>query len=137
MDEYVAHLTCNDSSLRTACGEPWQGWQAPEGLDPHSVILPPHGPPSGDSVVGIRQCGACMKAALADHHVANPSRAWCMYRKLWVDYDDGDDCAWCARDGKVELAVEGAMGPQLTPDEAVQLAANLLELSRLARRQLQ
>ena len=56
----IAHRA-NEDTTDTACGEPWQGWQAPEELDQHSVVLPPHAQPThGESV---RQCQACAKVA--------------------------------------------------------------------------
>lgn len=60
--DYVAHLSNDDNPKQTACGEPWQGWQAPEDIDLRDIILPPHTPPQGGSV---RQCQACAKVAAA------------------------------------------------------------------------
>lgn len=55
---YVAHLADEARPLATACGEPWQGWQAPEDIDPRSVVLPPHDQPPftpgpGPAVPGV------------------------------------------------------------------------------------
>lgn len=60
MSEYVAHLADDANPLVTACGESWQGWQAPEGIDPHLVVLGPHETPARDDCV--RLCGACRRA---------------------------------------------------------------------------
>ena len=69
MSDYTAHLARDGNRLETACGEPWQGWQAPAALDlapqkaGYPAPLPPHRPPQhGDR---IRQCQACARAATA------------------------------------------------------------------------
>lgn len=64
MSDYTAHLARDDNPLYTACGEPWQGWQAPSDLDlrdPHAITLAPHDPPTWES---IRQCQACLRVAM-------------------------------------------------------------------------
>lgn len=64
---YVAHLA-DDSRLFTACGEPWQGWQEPDGA-PRDVgpnrggPLPPQGDPR-PHIDQIRFCGACQRGAM-------------------------------------------------------------------------
>lgn len=63
MSEYVAHLADDEKPKTTACGEPWQGWQAPDVLWP-TVELPPHDPPRSHGDL-IRQCRACMKVAMS------------------------------------------------------------------------
>lgn len=64
MSEYLAHLSQDDNPLLTLCGEPWQGWQAPEGYTdiPGHVELPPHDKPRPHKDQ-IRQCQACAKLA--------------------------------------------------------------------------
>lgn len=66
MSGYIAHLR-SDATTGTACGEPWQGWQAPPELehDPYSRVLPPYdlNPPTHRD--SIRQCQACAKCASA------------------------------------------------------------------------
>lgn len=61
MSDYVAHLADGDT---TACGEPWQGWQAPRTdtyeLTPGTVELPPHDQPRPSD--RLRQCQACVRA---------------------------------------------------------------------------
>lgn len=67
MSVYTAHLANDERPDYTACGEPWQGWQAPQTdsyeLTPGNVELPPHYEPQrGDT---IRQCQACARSAIA------------------------------------------------------------------------
>jgi len=64
-DDFISHLK-DDNSVGTACGEPWQGWQAPKDLDlkdPEAIILPPHDQPRPHKD-RIRFCGACRKIGL-------------------------------------------------------------------------
>ena len=67
MSGYTAHLADGDHPDRTACGEPWQGWQAPRTasyeLTPRTVELPPHEEPRAH-VDEIRQCQACFRVAM-------------------------------------------------------------------------
>jgi hypothetical protein len=57
---FTAHLASDTNPLVTACGEPWQGWQAPPDNRDHE--LPPHQQPQqGDR---IRQCQACLRRAM-------------------------------------------------------------------------
>jgi hypothetical protein len=67
MSDYVAHLGDDERPDYTACGEPWQGWQAPVTtsyeLTPGNVELPPHDPPRSKD--GVRQCQACLRRAWA------------------------------------------------------------------------
>jgi hypothetical protein len=63
---HVAHLR-SDSGVGTACGEPWQGWQAPHDLDirdPRAITLAPHSEPRPHKDK-IRQCQACRRVALS------------------------------------------------------------------------
>jgi hypothetical protein len=70
MSAYVAHLADDRYRLFTACGEPWQGWQAPVDLDlklkssdPRAMVLPPHNQPRPHEDA-IRQCQACLRVAM-------------------------------------------------------------------------
>ena len=69
MRNYIAHLARDANPLETACGEPWQGWQAPTNLDlqpawmPNRATLPPRDQPR-PHVDAIRQCQACMRVAI-------------------------------------------------------------------------
>jgi len=60
--KYLCHLANDKKPKATACGEPWQGWQAPKDLDLYSFsyILSPHNPPR-PHVDKIRLCQACAK----------------------------------------------------------------------------
>ena len=63
MSDYISHLK-RDDWPGTVCGEPWQGWQAPEAwidIPDHRVVAPMEPPKKGDE---IRQCQACMQAGL-------------------------------------------------------------------------
>lgn len=63
MDDYTSHLSDRKNPIYTACGESWQGWQAPEELkskDPLARTLPPHSQPRSH-LDRIRQCQACLK----------------------------------------------------------------------------
>lgn len=62
MTAYLEHRAHPDNKWVTACGAPWQYWQAPPGLALNSrvTILPPHSDPApGDE---IRTCPACVRA---------------------------------------------------------------------------
>lgn len=56
---YTAHLAQDHRPLLTACGESWQGWQAPEDPDPYARNIPPHAEPGPNDP--IRQCQACLR----------------------------------------------------------------------------
>ena len=67
MTDYIAHLADATDLLSTFCGEPWQGWQAPEDLDlktrvddPRSTTIAPHSQPRPHQD-RIRQCQACAR----------------------------------------------------------------------------
>lgn len=65
---YTAHLLSDSNPLETACGESWQGWQAPDQLDlrdPKAVTLPPHTEPR-PHYDKVRQCQACLKVAMRE-----------------------------------------------------------------------
>lgn len=68
MTQHTAHLADAAKPDYTACGEPWQGWQAPTTasyeMTPRNVELPPHDPPRPHRDA-IRQCQACLKTAMA------------------------------------------------------------------------
>jgi hypothetical protein len=68
VSEYTAHLSSDEKPDYTACGEPWQGWQAPHTdsyeLTPGNVELPPHDEPRPHRD-RTRQCQACLKVAVA------------------------------------------------------------------------
>ncbi len=58
--EYVSHRAVNPPHTHlTACGEPWQGWQAPELARPEDVVSP-HAQPVPDRT-RIRPCRACLR----------------------------------------------------------------------------
>lgn len=61
--EYVSHLAADVRPMATACGEPWQGWQAPEDLPSGTLVLPPHEQPRPHQDP-IRFCRACQQRAL-------------------------------------------------------------------------
>ena len=65
--QHTAHLADDEQPDRTACGEPWQGWQAPTTasyeMTPGNVELPPHDKPRAH-VDRIHQCQACRKIAM-------------------------------------------------------------------------
>jgi hypothetical protein len=64
MNRHVAHLSDDTKPMTTACGEPWQGWQAPPDLDliPDTYTLPPHERPR-PHIDEVRFCQACRKTA--------------------------------------------------------------------------
>lgn len=62
---HVSHLADNERPASTACGEPWQGWQAPSNLtmlDPKAFTLAPHDPPR-PHIESVRLCRACQRRA--------------------------------------------------------------------------
>lgn len=59
---YVAHLADDGDLTTTACGEPWQGWQAPKRVDRRNTV-PPHDLPRPHTDL-IRQCQACWRVAM-------------------------------------------------------------------------
>jgi len=60
MNGYVSHLAKDDNPRLTACGEPCQGWQAPDDGLPGEIQLPPHDQPRPHKD-DIRFCQACAK----------------------------------------------------------------------------
>jgi hypothetical protein len=61
---FVAHLGDDDNPNFTACGEPWQDWQAPKDADLLGVpVLPGQDKPKAH-VDRIRQCQACFRVAM-------------------------------------------------------------------------
>ena len=66
MNDYVSHLSEGPPREHlTACGEPWQVWQAPERYCdiPGVVVLPPHYEPRSH-VDEIRACQACERTSV-------------------------------------------------------------------------
>lgn len=61
---YISHIAEDGTRpLATACGEPWQQWQAPDETDPENLPVPPDTPPIPHKTE-IRFCGACRKIAV-------------------------------------------------------------------------
>src|ERR1041384_2330894 len=78
MIRHTAHMARDDNPSLTACGEPWQGWQAPrtkayERL-PDTVELPPHDKPKRGEKV--RQCQACLREAIRQEGWGEHVRRW-------------------------------------------------------------
>lgn len=60
---YTSHLAVGNSLEETACGEPWQGWQAPDGYNGNTI--PPNTPPKPHQTE-IRLCQACRRVAFGE-----------------------------------------------------------------------
>lgn len=60
MEQHVKHLSTPENRLHTACGENWQGWQAPTDPDMDVIIDKPMNPPRLDDTV--IPCEACKEA---------------------------------------------------------------------------
>jgi len=70
-DVFTAHLASGRNPLYTACGEPWQGWQAP--FNNRELELPPHHQPRPHQD-RVRQCQTCFRRALELSLTVDPTR---------------------------------------------------------------
>lgn len=64
MADYVSHLADDRDRGATVCGEPWQGWQAPDWLPLGSVVVAPYKRPR-PHLDEIRLCVPCRRAGVA------------------------------------------------------------------------